>query len=53
MLAAEAAFEALLKGDSSEQVLSVYKQKVDESWIRKEMEISQNFILTLQTRDWL
>lgn len=43
MLAAEAAFEALLKGDSSEQVLSVYKQKVDESWIRKEMEISQNF----------
>ena len=43
MLAAEAAFEALLKGDSSEQYYP-YKAKVNESWIRKEMEISRNFL---------
>ena len=43
MLAAEAAFEALKKGDPSEQVLATFKQRVDESWIKTEMEISKNF----------
>jgi electron-transferring-flavoprotein dehydrogenase len=43
MLAAETAFEALRKGDSSEAVLKGFKERVDASWIRKEMESSQNF----------
>ncbi|MFK7928605.1 MAG: 4Fe-4S dicluster domain-containing protein [Myxococcota bacterium] len=42
MLAAEAAFEAMLSGDASEQTLKVYKEKVDASWIRTEMEFSKN-----------
>jgi electron-transferring-flavoprotein dehydrogenase len=43
MLAAEAAFDALVRGDSSEAVLAEYKRKVDESWIRTEMEPARNF----------
>ncbi len=43
MLAAEAAFEALKRGESSESVLSVYKKAVDDSWIRTEMEPMKNF----------
>ena len=53
MLAAEAAFEALLKGDNSEQVLSVYKQKVDRVGFEGNGNFSKNFPLTLPTRDWL
>ncbi len=42
MLAAEAAFDALVKGDASAATLSVYKQKVDASWVRKDMEPAKN-----------
>lgn len=42
ILAAEAAFEAMLSGDASEQALKSYKDKVDASWIRTEMEFSKN-----------
>jgi len=43
MLAAEAAFEALLRGDASASVLKQYKERLDRSWVRAEMERSQNF----------
>jgi electron-transferring-flavoprotein dehydrogenase len=43
MLAAEAAFEALKRGDSREEVLAAYKAAVDASWIRTEMEPMKNF----------
>jgi electron-transferring-flavoprotein dehydrogenase len=43
MLAAEAAFEAMLKGDASAEVLSTYKTRLDASWVRTEMEQSKNF----------
>jgi electron-transferring-flavoprotein dehydrogenase len=42
MLAAEAAFEALKAGDSSEAVLSTYKERFDASFIRKDMEPARN-----------
>ena len=43
MLAAEAAFEALKSGKSDDKALSVYKEKVDHSWIKAELEPRQNF----------
>ncbi|HMV65552.1 MAG TPA: electron transfer flavoprotein-ubiquinone oxidoreductase [Myxococcota bacterium] len=43
MLAAEAAFEALLRGDSSAATLKTYQDRLDASWVRAEMERSQNF----------
>jgi len=43
MLSAEAAFEAMLKGDASEKTLQVYKQRLDASWVRTEMEPAKNF----------
>ncbi len=43
MLAAEAAFEALVQGDASEKVLRLYKERLDTSWVRKELEVSKNF----------
>jgi electron-transferring-flavoprotein dehydrogenase len=43
MLAAEAAFEAYLRGDASESVLGVYKERLDASWVRTEMEQAKNF----------
>ena len=42
MLAAEAAFQAMLKSDSSEAVLSQYGNSVRDSWIRKDMEPAKN-----------
>lgn len=42
MLAAETAFQAMVSGDASESALSLYKQKVDDSWIREEMEFAKN-----------
>ncbi len=42
MCAAEAAFEALKKGDASEAVLSTYKTNLDNSWVKPEMEKSKN-----------
>ncbi|GDX80634.1 electron-transferring-flavoprotein dehydrogenase [Deltaproteobacteria bacterium] len=43
MLAAEAAFEALKAGVSTEAVLAVYQRSFEESWIRAEMEPMKNF----------
>ena len=43
MLAAEAAFEALKRGDNSAAVLQQYKAAVDASWIKEEMEPAKNF----------
>lgn len=43
MLAAEAAFEALKRGDARAEVLGRYKEAIDASWVREEMEQSKNF----------
>jgi electron-transferring-flavoprotein dehydrogenase len=43
MLAAEAAFEALVRGESSAAVLKAYQDRLEASWVKKEMERSQNF----------
>lgn len=43
MLAAEAAFEAMVRGDNSENVLSLYKKRLDASWVKTEMEPVKNF----------
>ena len=43
MLAAEAAFDALLSGNSSADTLSEYKAAVDKSWIREELWPVRNF----------
>jgi electron-transferring-flavoprotein dehydrogenase len=43
MLAAEAAFEALKRGESSADVLRLYKERLDGSWIRAELEPAKNF----------
>ncbi|HEX3437352.1 MAG TPA: electron transfer flavoprotein-ubiquinone oxidoreductase [Pseudacidobacterium sp.] len=43
MLAAEAAFDALISGDSSTDTLSEYKASVDKSWIREELYPVRNF----------
>jgi electron-transferring-flavoprotein dehydrogenase len=43
MLAAETAFEALKKGDSSAATLAQFQQKVDASWIRDELWKVRNF----------
>jgi len=43
MLAAEAAFECLLADNYGEEYTKQYKTKIDASWVRKEMEVSQNF----------
>jgi electron-transferring-flavoprotein dehydrogenase len=42
MLAAEAAFEALVRGDNRAEVLRAYKERIDASWVRAEMEQSKN-----------
>jgi electron-transferring-flavoprotein dehydrogenase len=43
MLAAEAAFEALKSGDASEATLKTYKDRIDASWVKTEMEPTKNF----------
>ena len=43
MLAAETAMDALVKDDASSEVLAAYKERVDASWIREEMEPTKNF----------
>ncbi len=43
MLAAETAFEALKRGDSTEAVMAEFKKKIDESWVREELEASKNW----------
>src|SRR5215469_9106564 len=43
MLAAETAFEALKKGDSSAATLAQFQQKIDSSWIKDELWKVRNF----------
>jgi electron-transferring-flavoprotein dehydrogenase len=43
MLAAETAFEAMKKNDSSATTLSAYQKKVDSSWIKDELWKVRNF----------
>src|SRR6185436_9203188 len=43
MLAAETAFDALEKGDSTEQTLSKYTERVESSFIKAELWKSRNF----------
>ncbi|HLY12229.1 MAG TPA: electron transfer flavoprotein-ubiquinone oxidoreductase [Planctomycetota bacterium] len=43
MLAAETAFEALEKGDSSETTLAAYSRRVESSFIREELYKARNF----------
>lgn len=43
MLAAETAFEALLKDDASEAVLGAFETRVENSWVKKELYSVRNF----------
>ncbi len=43
MLAAEAAFDALVSGNNTSDTLSEYKAAVDKSWIREELWAIRNF----------
>ncbi|MBI3855495.1 MAG: electron transfer flavoprotein-ubiquinone oxidoreductase, partial [Planctomycetes bacterium] len=43
MLAAETAFEAIEKGDSTEKTLSAYTERVDASYIKAELWKARNF----------
>jgi electron-transferring-flavoprotein dehydrogenase len=42
MLAGEAAFEAMRTGDPSAETLKVYKERLDASWVKTEMEPAKN-----------
>jgi len=42
MLAAEAAFEAMKRGEATAEVLKVYEDRVHSSWIRADMEPAKN-----------
>ena len=43
MLAAETIYEALCAGDTSARTLSAYPQKIEQSWIKKELWEVRNF----------
>ena len=43
MLAAETAYDAMVKQDCSSKQLQNYKRRVDESWIREELYPVRNF----------
>jgi electron-transferring-flavoprotein dehydrogenase len=43
MLAAETIYEALCAGDTSEKTLGVYAEKLEQSWIKKELWEVRNF----------
>jgi electron-transferring-flavoprotein dehydrogenase len=43
MLAAETIYEALCAGDTSEKMLAAYPQKIEQSWIKKELWEVRNF----------
>jgi len=43
MLAAETIYEALCSGDTSAAKLAAYQQKLDESWVKKELWAVRNF----------
>ncbi len=53
MLAAEAAFQALLKGDASEKILRAYPEAFEKSWAREEMWSSRNFHAAFEGPMWL
>jgi len=42
MMAAEAAFEAMVRGDASASVLHTYQDLLDNIWVREEMEPAKN-----------
>src|SRR5437879_2149476 len=52
MLAAETIFEALRAGDTSAKTLSAFPQKVDQSWIKKELWAVRNFHQAYQNGLW-
>ena len=52
MLAAETIFEALRAGDTSAKTLSAFPQKVDQSWIKKELWAVRNFHQAYQHGLW-
>jgi electron-transferring-flavoprotein dehydrogenase len=43
MLAAETIYEALSAGDTSAKKLSLYQQKIDQSWLKRELWAVRNF----------
>ena len=43
MLAAETIYEALCAGDTSAKTLSAYQQKIEQSWIKRELWEVRNF----------
>ena len=43
MLAAETVYEALCAGDTSSKTLSKYRDKLDQSWLKKELYAVRNF----------
>ena len=47
MLAGETAFQAVLKGDFSEETLSLYDKKIQKSFVKKELWETRNFHQTL------
>ncbi len=53
MLAAETAFEALTKGDSSAATLVEYQQKVENSWIKDELWKVRNFHQGFEHGFWM
>jgi electron-transferring-flavoprotein dehydrogenase len=52
MLAAETIFEALRAGDTSAKTLSGYPQKLEQSWIKKELWEVRNFHQSFQRGFW-
>src|SRR6266852_5653561 len=53
MLAAETAFEALTKGDSSAAALGDFQQKVENSWIKDELWKVRNFHQGFEHGFWM
>jgi electron-transferring-flavoprotein dehydrogenase len=52
MLAAETIFEALRTGDTSAKTLSAYPQKIEQSWVKKELWEVRNFHQGFQRGFW-
>ncbi len=53
MIAAETIFEALRAGDTSAKQLSSFRQRVESSWIRKELWAVRNFHQSFQHGFWM
>jgi len=53
MLAAETAFDALTKGDSSAATLGQFQQRVEKSWIRDELWKVRNFHQGFENGFWI